>query len=172
MKILAANHDKARLAKLSEYIAEIYPHDKIVTEADSLMAGKKCFSEAFDVVFANLDDRRLDGLKMKDFVRHGNPRAKYYICGNPRDLYDWNIIDENGNICEDGVDGAITYPITKEKLVSALRNITVISSSGVELDDTMLELAAAGCDSDTVKPIVNNSPDAGVVNYVQFLKVY
>ena len=173
MKILATDYDRVRLAKLSGCLAEIYPHDKIVTEADSLMAGKKCFFEAFDIVFANLNDRRLDGLKMKDFARHCNPFAKYYICGDPGELYEWNIIDEQGNIFEDGVDGAITYPITKEKIVSALRNITVTSSKcGVELDDDMLELAAAGCDSGAVKPIDNAPPDTGTLNYVKKSETY
>ena len=173
MKILATDYDRVRLAKLSGYLSEIYPHDIIVTEADSLMAGKKCFFEAFDIVFANLNDRRLDGLKMKDFARHCNPCAKYYICGDPGELYEWNVIDEQGNICEDGVDGAVTFPVTREKIVSALRNITVTSSnSGVELDDDMLELAAAGCGSGAVKPLDNDPPDTGVVNYVGISEKY
>ncbi|MGN1089831.1 MAG: hypothetical protein ACI4Q6_05465, partial [Huintestinicola sp.] len=142
------------------------PLDKIVAEADSLMAGKKCFFEAFDIVFANLNDRRLDGIKMKDFARHCNPCAKYYICGEQGELYEWNVIDEHGYICEDGVDGAVTYPVTKEKIISALRSITVTSSKcGIELDDDMLELAAAGCDSDAVKPFDNAAPDTVTLNY-------
>ncbi len=39
---------------------------------------------------------------MKEFVRRSNPKAKFFLCGNARDLYDRNIVDEDGNISEDG----------------------------------------------------------------------
>lgn len=109
MKFLFADSNKNRLDELCRNIAKLFPEGEITAETDSLMAGKDCFSKAFDVVFADLDDRRLDGLKMKEFVRGSNPRAKFFLCGNEYDLYDWNIIDEDGNICEDGVDGAVSY---------------------------------------------------------------
>lgn len=79
---------------ISHYMAELYPDDEIAAEKDSLMAGKKCFFMPYDIVMANLNDRRLDGLKMKEFARHSNPKAKYLICGESSDLYDRSIIDE------------------------------------------------------------------------------
>ncbi len=33
---------------------------------------------------------------MKEFVRRSNPKAKFFLCGNARDLYDRNIVDEDG----------------------------------------------------------------------------
>lgn len=163
MRILVSDYNKKRLDELSEYIKEFYPDDELIVETDSLMTAKRCFFEAFDVVFANLDDRRLDGVKMKDFVRHCSFDAKYFICGNLRDLCDWNVIDESGNICEEGVDGAIAYPVTKEKIMKALNkwNISAAGSndSGMMLDDEMLGFAAGGCDSSAADTLLKNSSE-------------
>ena len=152
MKILLSDHDKNRLDVLSGYIAEIFPEGEITAETDSLMAGKICFNEAFDIAFADLDDRRLDGLKMRDFVRRSNPKAKFYLRGNPRDLYEWDVIDEDGNVCEDGIDGTISYPVTKEKLLQLLnvRRAVILAdrTAGTELDDSLLQQAAGGCNSE------------------------
>lgn len=120
MKFLISDSNKNRLDELYRNIAKLFPEGEITAETDSLMAGKDCFSKEFDVVFANLEDRRLDGLRMKEFVRRSNPMAKFFLCGNANDLYDWNIIDEDGNICEDGVDGAVCYPVTKDKLIKLM----------------------------------------------------
>lgn len=140
MKILIADINKNRLSELSGNLAKLIPDGEITAETDSLMAGKDCFTKAFDVVFANLDDRRLDGLKMKEFVRRSNPDAKFFLCGNTHDLYEWNIIDDDGNICEEGIDGAISFPVTKEKLIELLKAQSVISVAnsavGTELDGT------------------------------------
>ena len=149
MKILLSDHDKERLDVLSGYMAEIFPEGEITAETDSLMAGKICFNEAFDIAFADLDDRRLDGLKMRDFVRRSNPKAKFYLCGSTHDLYEWDVIDEDGNVCEDGIDGTISYPVTKEKLLQLLNVRRAISladrASGTELDDSLLQQEAGGC---------------------------
>lgn len=146
MKILIADSNKSRLDVLSAIIGEFFPNGQITAETDSLMAGKDCFSETFDVVFANLDDRRLDGLKLREFVRRSNPKAKYYLCGNEHDLYDWNIIDEEWNICEDGVDGAVSYPVTKNKIARLLNLRIFISDANctadTEPDNGLTEQAA------------------------------
>ena len=151
MKIMLADYDRNRLDRLSEYIREIFPNDDITAETDSLMAAKNCFSTPYDIVFASLDDRRLDGLKMKGFVRHSNEQAKFCICGNAADLREWGVTDNYGNICEEGVDGAVSYPVTKEKLLAALGAGKVIpfescikATADKELKDDLLELAAGG----------------------------
>ncbi|MGN1423888.1 MAG: hypothetical protein ACI4XA_10965 [Oscillospiraceae bacterium] len=148
MKILLADHDKNRLDVLYGYIAEIFPEGEITAEPDSLMAGKICFYEAFDIAFADLDDRRLDGLKMRDFVRRSNPKARFYLCGSPRDLYEWDVIDEDGNVCEDGIDGVVPYPVTKDKLLKVMNLSGSLSppgrTYGTELDDCLLQQAAGG----------------------------
>ena len=81
-----------------------------------------------------------------------NPKAKFYLCGNPRDLYEWDVIDEDGNVCEDGIDGTISYPVTKEKLLQLLnvRRAVILAdrTAGTELDDSLLQQAAGGCNSE------------------------
>ena len=151
MKIMLADYDRRRLDRLTEYIRELFPNEEIAAETDSLMAAKNCFSSPYDIVFASLDDRRLDGLKMKGFVRHSNMQAKFCICGNAADLREWGITDKYGNICEEGVDGAVSYPITKEKLLAALGSGKIIpfescikTAADKELKDSLLELAAGG----------------------------
>ncbi|MGN0648825.1 MAG: hypothetical protein ACI4KM_00165 [Oscillospiraceae bacterium] len=117
------------------------------------MAGKTCFLEPYDIVLANLNDRRLDGLKMKEFARHSNPKAKYIICGETSELYERKIIDAFGNIRADSADGVIAYPVTKEKLLEALGLKTIVScknhfpengAANGELEDDELEYVAAG----------------------------
>lgn len=158
MKILASDYNKKRLDELSGCIRTVYPEGELIAETDSLMAGKKCFFEAFDIVFASLDDMRLDGVKMKDFARRCNNSAKYFICGSACDLYEWYIIDENGDVCEDGVDGTISYPVTKEKIVSALNGRSIdVSGNSPELDDSMLEFAAGGSGRDCTEDDSYNS---------------
>ena len=151
MKIMLADYDRKRLDRLTGYIRELFPNEEITAETDSLMAAKKCFSTPYDIVFASLDDRRLDGLKMESFVRHSNINAKFCICGNAADLKEWGVTDKYGNICEEGVDGAVSYPVTKEKLLAALGSGKVIAfesckkaAADKELDDGILELAAGG----------------------------
>ena len=156
MRILLVDYDLNRLKKLSDYMVELYPDDIIISEKDSLMAGKKCFFNPYDIVLSNLTDRRLDGRKMKEFARHANPEAKYIICGDTSDLYEWGITDEFGNICEDGIDGVVAYPVTKEKLMKTLglkNNITMKSSipknANSEISDDELEYVAGGYSDDT-----------------------
>ena len=105
MKIMLADYDRNRLDRLSEYIRELFPYDDITAETDSLMAAKNCFSTPYDIVFASLDDRRLDGLKMKGFVRHSNAQAKFCICGNAADLREWGVTDNYGNITHKTLTG-------------------------------------------------------------------
>ncbi len=152
MKILLSDYDRKRLDSLSGCIAGIFPDAQLTAETDSLMAGKDCFSKAYDIVFATLDDRRLDGLKLKEFARRSNPQVKFILCASASDLLDWSVIDEDGSICEGGVDGTVSYPVTAEKLLKALsvRKIIPFESSRTaadstkELDDDLLLMAAGG----------------------------
>ena len=125
MTVFATDCISERLEELKKCLTEIYPQTEIITENDPLMAGKYCFLNHVDIVFADLDNRRIEGLQMEKFVHHSNPEAKFYLTGEMQDFLDWDIIDDEGRLCVDGVSGVISYPVTTEKIKKALETPTV-----------------------------------------------
>ena len=116
MKFLISNCQKSHLQEISNALKNIYPDSEIICQSDSIMAAKICFFEKFDTIFSSLDDIRIDGIEMLNFTKNVNENARFILCGEREILYDWNIIDEQDNPCEEGVDGVLTLPYTFEKI--------------------------------------------------------
>ena len=121
MVILAVDGQADRLRPLEEQLRQIFPKDTVLAETDPLMAGKYVFFHPVDLVLAELNMRRVDGLKIRDFVRYANAQARVYLMGSQDDFYDWDLLDEEGAICAPGLDGLLFRPITMEQLKSTLK---------------------------------------------------
>ena len=109
MVILAVDGQADRLRPLEEQLRQIFPKDTVLAETDPLMAGKYVFFHPVDLVLAELNMRRADGLKIRDFVRYANAQARVYLMGSQDDFYDWDLLDEEGAICAPGLDGPVSY---------------------------------------------------------------
>ena len=114
MKILAVSHNALLLRELTSELSHIYPGAEISDNTDPLMAGKYSFSHDVDVVFAEADMKRMNGLQLIQYVRHEHPDVKSYLIGTEKELSDSFLI-----VSED-VTGILTYPFTKDSMRKAL----------------------------------------------------
>lgn len=116
MIILAVDDDSERLDSLKSCLLEAFPDADIVAENDPLMAGKYCFSHAVDIAFSGLYLKRLDGIKLEQFVHHSNPDARMYLTGTPEDYEKWKVLSQRKTVRERKITDMVTYPITPEQL--------------------------------------------------------
>lgn len=119
MKIMTVGSHIAVLKELCEELAEIFPDGDIIQETDTLMAGKYAFNNEVDMVFAETDMKRMNGLQLIQFVRHEHPDVKSYLIGSDKDFMDSFLI-----VSED-VTGILTYPFTKK----TIRNVLKVSEA-------------------------------------------
>ena len=88
---------------------------KLSGETDALMAGKYAFNHEVDIVFAEADMKRMNGLQLIQFVRHKHPDVKSFLIGTDEDLSGFL-----GVVSED-VTGILTYPFIKKTIRDTLR---------------------------------------------------
>lgn len=115
MTILAVDGSSERLTALRQVLLQAFPEDTIITESDSLRAGKYSFSHPVDILFAAMEMPRLDGLKLIEFVRHAAPDALAFLLTDAK-------TDMDNGLWRDEIDGVITYPVTEACLCDALQN--------------------------------------------------
>lgn len=120
MTILVVDNILERLNVLVECLRNIYPMAEIKAERDPYGAGKYCLFHPVDMVFSELEPGKMDGLQLKELVRHTNPNAEVYITGELQSLYDWEILDQDNKLLESDIKGALYYPVTPEKLGTVL----------------------------------------------------
>lgn len=104
MKILAAANYRSMLDELETELSGLFPGAEIVKETDALMAGKYAFNQAVDVVFAEAEMKRMNGLQLIQFVRREHPAVKSFLMGTREELEDSSLL-----LSED-VTGVLTYP--------------------------------------------------------------
>ena len=110
MKIMTVGNHGAVLNELEKELSEIFPDGEIIRETDALMAGKYAFNHEVDMVFAEADMKRMNGLQLIQFVRHEHPDVKSYLIGSEEEFSDSFLV-----VSED-VTGILTYPFTEEAI--------------------------------------------------------
>lgn len=108
--ILTVGNHMTMLEELEKELTEICPEAKIIKETDALMAGKYAFNHEVDMVFAEADMKRMNGLQLIQFVRHEHPDVKSYLIGSGRDF------SESFLTVSEDVTGLLTYPFTEDSV--------------------------------------------------------
>lgn len=121
MTILVVTQMPEQLQLMEKHLKSWFPGSEIRIETDPLMAGKYSASHKVDILIAELCMKRMDGLKMKEFVHHFWPEARVYLTGKREHFWEWNMTDEHGHIFEEGIEGVIFHPVTEEKLRAMLQ---------------------------------------------------
>ena len=116
MKILTVANHIAILEELEKELSAVSPGSEIIRETDALMAGKYAFNHEVDIVFAEADMKRMNGLQLIQFVRHKHSDVKSFLIGTDEDLSGFL-----GVVSED-VTGILTYPFIKKTIRDTLRN--------------------------------------------------
>lgn len=115
MKILAVSNHAAMLEELGKELTALCPDAEIIKETDALMAGKYAFHHEVDVVFADADMKRMNGLQLIRFVRQERPRVKSFLIGSERKP------SEPAPTVPEDVTGVLTYPLSAGAIRNALQ---------------------------------------------------
>ena len=113
MKILTAANHVIMLEALEKELSDIFPKAEIIKEKDALMAGKYAFNHKVDMVFAEGDMKRMNGLQLIQFVRREQPDVKSFLIVTQKELSESFLIDS------EDVTGILTYPLVE----NAVRNV-------------------------------------------------
>ena len=115
MKILTAANHVTMLEALEKEIAHFFPKAEIIKENDALMAGKYAFNHEVDVVFAEADMKRMNGLQLIQFVRHEHPTVKTFLFGTQKEL------SASHAVASEDVTGVLTYPFAEDAVREVLQ---------------------------------------------------
>lgn len=113
MKILAAANHTDMLDELETDLSGIFPGAEIIRETDALMAGKYAFNQPVDIVFAEADMKRMNGLQLIQFVRREHPDVKSFLIGTEEEL------SESFVVVSEDVTGVLTYPFGAKEVRDA-----------------------------------------------------
>ena len=114
MNILTVSNDAGLLAALSGVPEELFPDAAITRGTDPLMAGKYAFHLEVDILLADVDMKRMDGIQLIHFVRQEHPAVRAYLMGQESTLRDLPL-----NVPED-VAGLIALPFTTAEVAAVL----------------------------------------------------
>ena len=114
MTILAVSNNFSLLERLCNELSSILPDADIIRETDSLMAGKYLFNHNFDMLFADVNMKRMGGVELIRFVRQEHPGVFSYLIVPSGEINDFPFLTP------DEVTGIIEEPLTKESLKKAL----------------------------------------------------
>ena len=78
------------------------------------MAGKYAFNHEVDMVFAETDMKRMNGLQLIQFVRRERPDVKSYLIGSDQDF------SESFLTVSEDVTGFLIYPFTDKTIRETL----------------------------------------------------
>lgn len=107
----------AVLEELGRELSDIFPEGEIIKETDALMAGKYSFNHEVDVVFAEADMKRMNGLQLIQFVRQEHPDVKSFLIGSEKEL------SESFLVVSEDVTGVLAYPLTENAIRDVLGSI-------------------------------------------------
>ena len=114
MTILAVSNNFSLLERLCNGLSSILPDADIIRETDSLMAGKYSFNHNIDMLFADVNMKRMGGVELIRFARQEHPGVlSYLIVPNGEQ-------NEFPFLTSDEVTGIIEEPLTKASLEKAL----------------------------------------------------
>ena len=114
MTILAVSNNFSLLERLCNGLSSIFPDADIIRETDSLMAGKYSFNHNIDMLFADVNMKRMGGVELIRFARQEHPGVlSYLIVPNGEQ-------NEFPFLTSDEVTGIIEDSFTKESLKKEL----------------------------------------------------
>ena len=114
MTILAVSNNSTMLERLCNGLSSILPNANIIRETDSLMAGKYSFNHHIDMMFADVNMKRMCGVELIQFVRQEHPGVLSYLIVPSREINDFPFLTS------DEVTGIIEDSFTKESLKKEL----------------------------------------------------
>ena len=114
MTILAVSNNSTMLENLCNGLSSILPNANIIRETDSLMAGKYLFNHNFDMLFADVNMKRMGGVELIRFARQEHPGVLSYLIVPNGEKNDFPFLTP------DEVTGIIEEPLTKASLEKAL----------------------------------------------------
>lgn len=120
MTILAVSNSSAMLENLCNGLRSIFPNANIIRETDSLMAGKYSFHHSFDMLFADVNMKRMGGVELIRFVRQEHPKVLSYLIVPGGEINDFPFLTP------DEVTGIIEEPLTQASLKKALDGMTKV----------------------------------------------
>lgn len=113
MKIMTVANHITMLEELEKELSNVFPKAEIIKETDSLMAGKYVFNQKVDIVFAEADMKRMNGIQLIQFVKQEHPGVKSFIIGTEKELSKSFL-----TVSED-VTEILTYPFAKNAILDA-----------------------------------------------------
>lgn len=114
MTILAVSNNYGLLERLCNGLSSILPNANIIRETDSLMAGKYSFNHNIDMLFADVNMKRMGGVELIRFARQEHPGVLSYLIVPSGEINDFPFLTP------DEVTGIIEEPLTRESLKKAL----------------------------------------------------
>lgn len=115
MKILAVANHLGLLEELKKKLSDVFPGAEIIKEKDALMAGKYAFNQKVDIVFAEVDMKRMNGLQLIQFIRQEHPDVKSFLIGTEKEF------SESFLVVSEDVTGLLTYPFAENAIRDARR---------------------------------------------------
>lgn len=115
MKILAVSSNTDALTALGGILERLFPGAQIVYMTDPLMAGKYAFHNRIDLLLAESEMKRMDGIQLVRFVRQEQPSVRAYLIGRERSAQDRRV-----PLPED-VAGCVTYPFSSGAVAAVLK---------------------------------------------------
>lgn len=118
MNILAVSSNAAILAELEGILKELYPGAAVTCAGDPLMAGKYAFHNKVDILLAETEMKRMNGVQLLRFVRQEQPAVRACLMGRADTLRDLPLSVQGE------AAGLIAIPFTAADVAAALRGGT------------------------------------------------
>lgn len=127
MNILAVSSNAALLTALEGILKGLFPGAVITRAADPLMAGKYAFQNMVDIVLAQADMKRMDGIQLIRFVRQERTAARAYLMGQE------SVLRELPLSVQGEVTGLLTLPCTAAEVAAVLHDDVTKNKEGQTL---------------------------------------
>ena len=114
MTILEVSNNYGLLERLCNRLSSILSDANIICETDSLMAGKYLFNHNIDMLFADVNMKRMGGVELIRFARQEHPGVLSYLIVPNGERNDFLFLTP------DEVTGIIEEPFTKASLEKVL----------------------------------------------------
>lgn len=115
MNILAVSSNAALLTTLEDILKSLFPDAVIARAADPLMAGKYAFHNKVDLLLAEAEMKRMDGVQLIRFVRQEQPGVRAWLMGREETL------QALSPSAQGEASGLITIPFTDAEVAAALK---------------------------------------------------
>ena len=118
MNILVVGSNEVLLTALEGILKGLFPGAAITRGTDPLMAGKYAFHHEVDILLADVDMKRMDGIQLIHFVRQEQPAVRAYLMGSADAL---RCLPPH---IQSEAAGLIPFPLTAAAVEAALKDAT------------------------------------------------